>query len=84
MNLKISLARVYLVMIYVSFTNKKNCKGVYNKPINRSERSFISETQDLQKMLNKIEDTKNKMELRERIFYKLNVSRKGHAFLLIH
>lgn len=71
-------------MIYVSFTNKKKCKGVYNKPINRSERSFISETQDLQKMLNKIEDTKNKMELRERIFYKLNVSRKGHAFLLIH
>lgn len=71
-------------MIYVSFTNKKNCKGVYNKPINRSERSFISETQDLQKMLNKIEDTKNKMELRERIFYKLNVSRKGNAFLLIH
>lgn len=63
---------------------KKNCKGVYNKPINRSERSFISETQDLQKMLNKIEDTKNKMELRERIFYKLNVSRKGNAFLLIH
>lgn len=50
MNLKISLARVYLVMIYVSFTNKKNCKGVYNKPINRSERSFISETQDLKKM----------------------------------
>lgn len=43
MNLKISLVRVYLVMIYVFFINKKNCKGVYNKFINRSECLFIFE-----------------------------------------
>lgn len=35
-------------------------------------------------MLNKIEDIKNKMELWERIFYKLNVLCKGYVFLLIY
>lgn len=36
------------------------------------------------KLLNKIEDIKNKMELWERIFYKLNVLCKGYVFLLIY
>lgn len=73
-------------MIYVSFTNKKIAKTCIINLLTEVNVHLYLKLKIYKrcKLVNKIEDTKNKMELRERIFYKLNVSRKGHAFLLIH